>query len=297
MSSYSVTIRGKGIYEGTATGTFVVEPLRLTPPKPATDLVYNGLPQTGVFEGDNYTLEGNITETDADEYYATATVKDTANTCWENDSTTCGIRWSIKQRSASEVSISVPGSFVYNGSAHKPKPTVTWNGKPLAADEEYEVSSYTNNVNAGTATITIFCAFGNFEGTKTATFTIAPAPSSVGTVTAEDVWDSLDPADVVLARSDASLPGSLTIVESKLSYGTNTYHWVFTPTDTNYAPSSGTVEVTVARHEWSTPTYDQTDARIPNTSDRTWPIVPIAVVGIAFCAVLAVFARWQSQRS
>lgn len=269
---HTVTIRGKGTYEGIATGVFVVEPLKLKPPKAATGLVYNGSPQVGIAEGAGYTLMGDVTKTDADEYLAFAVVNDKVNTRWEDDSTSYRIEWSIAPRPASDLSVAVPGSYVYNGSAHKPKPTVTWNGKPLkTADGEdfndYEVS-YANNVNAGTATITFTFEEGNFKGTTSATFSIAQAPSSVGTVTAAVVKDSLDPAIVVLARTDSSIPGRLAITETALAYGTNTYHWSFTPTDANHLPSSGTVAVTVTGHEWGEPTYEWDEGDASCTARR-----------------------------
>lgn len=333
VSSYAVTIRGKGIYTGTATGTFVVEPLRLEPPKPATGLVYTGQPQKGVPEGDYYTLSGDVTGTDSERYVVTATVKDTANTCWTNISASYSIDWYISQRPLSEVTVTGFGSYVYNGTAHTPKPTVTWNGMTLKEDEEYTVS-YANNVNAGAATLTITAneEESNFRGSKEVTFSIAPAPIggatvtlgdaltytgeeqtqkvasvrlgdvditefcdvsgsvvtdagdyeltvtakpggnytgsvtcpfsvaraaySVGAVSAADVRDSLDPSDVVLTREDTTVPGNLAITEPELAYGTNTYHWTFTPDDANHEPSQGTVEVTVTGHEWGTPTYE-----------------------------------------
>ena len=327
----------------------MVEPKKLTPPKAKTGLVYNGQLQTGVPEGADYTLR-NATGVDADDYFTTVEVKDKANTYWEDDSedntvayrTSCRVEWSIAPRSASDVSATVPGSYVYNGSAQTPKPTVTWNGEALDSDD-YTVS-YANNVNAGTATVTITCEDGNFKGTKTASFSITPAliegatvtlgdaltytgkeqtqkvasvlvggvdvkdfcdvsgnvvtdagdykltitaksgcnyqgsvtypfsvkkaASSVGTVTAADVKDSLDPADGTRTRSDTSIPGSLAITDSQLSYGTNTYHWTFTPTDVNHESSSGTVEITVTGHEWGAPTYEWAEGNASCTAKR-----------------------------
>ncbi len=186
--SHTVTIQGKGSYQGTATGVFVVEPKKLTPPKAKTGLVYNGQLQTGVPEGADYTLR-NATGVDADSYFSTVEVKDKANTYWEDDGednsivyrTSCRIEWSIAPRSASEVSVAIPGSYVYNGSAQTPKPTVTWNGEALDSDD-YTVS-FANNVNAGTATVTITCEDGNFKGARTATFKIAPASLNGATIT------------------------------------------------------------------------------------------------------------------
>ena len=152
---YTVTIQGKGNYQGTTSGVLVVEPKRLTRPKAKTGLVYNGSIQIGIPESDDYTF-GNARGVDADSYFTTVEVKDKANTCWEDSSdddktivykTSCSVEWSIAPRSASEVSVTVPGSYVYNGSAHTPKPTVTWNGETLDPDDDYTVS-YANNVKA-----------------------------------------------------------------------------------------------------------------------------------------------------
>ena len=70
----------------------------------------------------------------------------------------------------------VNASYAYTGSAIKPTPTVTVSGKKLTANTDYTVA-YSNNTNAGTATITI-TAKGNYTGTVTKTFTI-----TAGTVT------------------------------------------------------------------------------------------------------------------
>ena len=44
--------------------------------------------------------------------------------------------------------------YVYNESAHNPKPIVMINGKELLNGTDFELS-YANNVNCGTATVTI----------------------------------------------------------------------------------------------------------------------------------------------
>lgn len=182
---YDVTVQGKGSYQGRATGAFVVEPLRLKPPKPATGLVYDGSPQRGVPEGDGYVLRGDLTATDADEYLAFAEVADKANTRWEDNTASYRIEWSIGPRPASELSVTGLDPCVYDGTAHTPKPTVTWSGKALKEGDDYAVA-YADNVNAGSAKVTITCEDGNFKGTKTAEFTISPAPIGGAKVTLGD---------------------------------------------------------------------------------------------------------------
>ena len=64
-------------------------------PTAIAGLVYNKSEQTGVPTGEGYTLNGN-TATNAGEYTATATLNDTANTCWADVTTDAkSITWSI----------------------------------------------------------------------------------------------------------------------------------------------------------------------------------------------------------
>jgi len=61
----------------------------------------------------------------------------------------------------------------YTGEEIKPVPDVKLNGKTLTADVDYTVS-YSNNTNAGTATVKI-TGIGQYQGTVTKTFTIKKA--------------------------------------------------------------------------------------------------------------------------
>ncbi len=70
-----------------------VSAIKVAAPEAATDLVYNGSEQTGVAEGEGYTLSGN-TATKAGTYKATATLKD--NYVWaDGTSEPKVIEWSI----------------------------------------------------------------------------------------------------------------------------------------------------------------------------------------------------------
>lgn len=67
-----------------------------------------------------------------------------------------------------------PTSATYNGSAHTPTVTVTFNGNTLVQDTDYTLSwDKSGFVNANTYTATIE-GKGNFNGQKTAEFCIAP---------------------------------------------------------------------------------------------------------------------------
>ena len=70
----------------------------------------------------------------------------------------------------------VHSSYTYTGSAITPEPQVKYYNKKLIKDTDYTLT-YSNNVNAGTATITLK-GIGNFTGEKTITFTIKEAQNS-----------------------------------------------------------------------------------------------------------------------
>ena len=74
----------------------------------------------------------------------------------------------------STCSISLSGkTYTYNGSKKKPVVTVMDGTKKLSSKTDYKVS-YKNNVNAGTATVTITGRDGDYCGTKKVTFKINP---------------------------------------------------------------------------------------------------------------------------
>lgn len=96
------------------------------------------------------------------------------------------------------------GTCTYNGSEQTPAVTVTMpavegqtEAVTLVKDTDYTVA-YSDNKNAGTATVTV-TGIGNYEGTKTETFTIEKAEASSLTITIDkQIADTstIAPADV-----------------------------------------------------------------------------------------------------
>ena len=85
------------------------------------------------------------------------------------------------------IEVTNANSLVYTGQPLTPDVTVIYNGAELARDKDYTVS-YTNNINAGTATV-IVDGKGNYEGTKTVNFNIGRATLTVeGTGTASGTY-------------------------------------------------------------------------------------------------------------
>lgn len=75
--------------------------------------------------------------------------------------------------SISSCTVSSIGSYTYRGNAIKPSPTVKYGSKTLKAGTDYTLS-YKNNINAGTAYVTI-TGKGSYSGSVKKSFTIKPA--------------------------------------------------------------------------------------------------------------------------
>lgn len=74
----------------------------------------------------------------------------------------------------------VHSSYTYTGSAITPEPQVKYYAKTLIKDTDYTLT-YSNNVNAGTATITLK-GIGNFTGEKTINFKIKAKQNSTNKI-------------------------------------------------------------------------------------------------------------------
>ena len=84
-------------------------------------------------------------------------------------------------RNLATVTAQIPQQ-TYTGLEIKAVPNVTFNGKVLVKDTDYSITSYSNNTNAGSATVTL-TGKGFYSGTKTVNFTIAPRSLNDTTVT------------------------------------------------------------------------------------------------------------------
>lgn len=111
--------------------------------------------------------------------------------------------FTIAQAPISGAVITDIADVTYDTKAHTPEVTVTFNGSTLKAGKDYDVA-YTNNINAGTATVTV-TGKGNFTGTASKDFAIAQAYLSVENQTVTHFRTETDaksyavPADMFLA--------------------------------------------------------------------------------------------------
>lgn len=167
---------------------------------------------------------------------------------------TITINQAAKQRIDISAAVVTAATQTYSGSAKTPTPTVTLNGSTVPSSG-YDVA-YNNNTNAGTATITI-TGKGDYTGTASGTFTIAPAAPSYTAPTAKTLTYSGSSQALVNAgnSSDGTFTYKLSTASSygsSIPTGTNagsyTVNWKFVA-DANHGGGTftGNVSVTISQ--------------------------------------------------
>ena len=179
VGTASITITGKGNYTGSKNSTFTIKEDNNIAEKPTTsycsNTTYNGSSQTVTNNpGIGYTFSNN-TGTNAGNYTVTAVLK--SNYKWSDDTTTnvtfiCPIN--PKSISAADIYIQ---NQVYDGTAKTPIPIVKDGSRTLTENVDYTLVSYSNNVNVGTASLSI-SGKDNYTGTITGDFMIVEPEST-----------------------------------------------------------------------------------------------------------------------
>lgn len=148
-------------------------------------------------------------------------------------------------------------SYTYNGSAKKPKPTVTYGGRTLVNSTDYTYT-YADNVNAGTAFVNV-TGKGNYSGLCTTTFTINKA--ELGSVTVSPTSYTYDgsekkPTATVKDKSGRTLKttdGYSVVYSSNISPGTATV----TATGNNNCTGTASATFTIKKASLGTLTLNQ----------------------------------------
>ena len=150
---------------------------RATAPTRA-DYTYDGQAKQGVRGGANCVITGTSSATAVGTHTAKATPND--HYIWSDKNLNASDKdaprtytWKISAASIAGALVSGIGNVTYSGRAVTPVPTVRVNGRTLANGTDYTVS-YRNNLNVGTATVTI-AGKGNYTGTLSRNFTISKA--------------------------------------------------------------------------------------------------------------------------
>ena len=264
---------------GNVTGELVVNPKSIAAPSVTindpTDKTYTGSPCVqGVsvkdseakltFDDISVTYENNIN-------VGTATIIYTGKNNYTGETRK---NFKITEASITDDMIANIPSVTYNTRAHTPDVTVTFEGSPLEAGKDYDVA-YTNNINAGTATVTV-TGKGNFTGTASKTFTINKAGLTLNPCTISELCTETDlktrtlPSDFFLAgETETGFSIKLTAVEggddifavapavvegeNKITFrlknevGAATFTVTVTPVSGNY--NGGSYALTISTHD------------------------------------------------
>ena len=174
IGTATVIITGKGNFEGTKEITFkITKPSEITVESIA-DQTYTGsalTPKVVVKEGSKV-LTKNVDYTVSysnNIKVGTASVKITGKGSYKGSYT---VNFKILPCAISKAGIRKIIDQRYNGNEIKPSVSLTYKYKTLKKGTDYTVS-YSNNINAGTATVTI-TGIGSYEGTASTTFQIKP---------------------------------------------------------------------------------------------------------------------------
>ena len=235
---------------GTKTVEFTIARATVAVPTAVDNLVYNTNSQTGVVlpAGAKYTLENN-TKTDAGDYQATATLTNTTNYMWADETDTAKtIPWSIAKRpiDVSAWTWSTQTSFTYNGSEHSVT-LLNTNTDFDKVDVQYTDNAATNvgdsSSHTANATVTVKsdCARNyKLEGTvPTCSWTLNPAEINVSGVsfTAPDLTYNKSAQTVSLSNVPAHVNVSVKEgTDAATQTAANSYNttFVLAPESTNY---------------------------------------------------------------
>ena len=214
VGTATITITGKGNYNGTRTTTFAITPAPLTisaddkskefgTADPALTVSYAGF----VNGEDEQDLAGTLAISRATgESVATYAITASGFTATNYAITYAAGTFTITSKSVTDTAITVASisDLVYNGTAQTLSPEVKDGTTVLTKDTDYELS-YAANTNVGEATV-IVTGKGNYNGTRTVTFTIVPKSINILIADQEKNYGAQDP--VLVFTSDPTLFGS-----------------------------------------------------------------------------------------
>ncbi|MBR6249908.1 MAG: leucine-rich repeat protein [Bacteroidales bacterium] len=138
------------------------------------------------------------------------------------------------------ISIATIAEQTYTGEELKPAVDIADDVTPLTENTDYTVA-YSNNVNAGTATVTI-TGIGNYTGETEVTFTIGKATPVFVEIESQVIESTQTLADVTLPEGY-----SFVNAEQTLNLGENTVALNYNPDPVNYETVSGNMLVIVTK--------------------------------------------------
>ena len=231
--TYSVyyKINGNDNYDGTEASesdkvSVTISPAAITEVTLSeTTLTYTGAEQTIAVSSvkadtvtlgtSDYTVSGNTATTPGTYTVTVTAVAD------GNFSGSATADFTIGAKSIAGVTIADIAAQDYTGSAIEPAVTVTDGSTPLVLDTDYTVS-YSNNVNAGEATVTI-TGKGNYDSATTATKHFTISPVSLEGVTIAAIADQAYTGEAVEPAVSVTFNGkAVSGEEYTVGYSSNT---------------------------------------------------------------------------
>ena len=183
VGTYNVVVAGKGNYSGSITKQFTISAKALTDAMvtlSASTFTYNGSAQkpTVTVKDGNKTLTENTDYTLTNAGGTAVGTYDVVVAGKGNYSGSITKQFTISANTGALTVTPATTSYTYDGTEKKPAVTVKSGTATLTEKSDYTIA-YSNNINAGTATITV-TGKGNYAGaTGTATFTINKAAGSI----------------------------------------------------------------------------------------------------------------------
>lgn len=277
--SYPVTVAGTGNYTGTVTKSFEIAKADIS----SAEITYDAGPYgyTGKEWKPEVAVSFNVAALTADTDYTVSyenninagTAKIIITGIGDHFTGSTEKTFTINSAEISGCTFAPIADVTYNTKAQTPAVTVANSGRILTADD-YDVK-YTNNINAGTATVTV-TGKGNFTGTASKTFTINKAGLTLNPCTISELCTETDlktrtlPSDFFLAgETETGFSIKLTAVEggddifavapavvegeNKITFrlknevGAATFTVTVTPVSGNY--NGGSYALTISTHD------------------------------------------------
>lgn len=124
------------------------------------------------------------------------------------------VKITVNPKDIAGFTVSGLSDAVYTGSVHTPAVTVKDGSKTLVQGTDYTVN-YANNVNAGTAVVTV-TGMGNYSGTIEKTFAITA--KSIADVTVSGIGVSYEYADGEAIRPEVTVTDGSTVLKENIDY-------------------------------------------------------------------------------
>ena len=265
-------VTGIGDYTDSLTLSFNIRPQdvsALTCTVGSYDAVYNGGAKCPVIT----VKDGARTLTQGKDYAVTYADNIAAGTagakviCMGNYAGSTTVPYVIEEKSVRDLSLTVQGSYTYDGTEKYPTVTLKDGDKTLNVGTHYTVT-YADNVNAGTAKVTV-TGTGNYCDSVTRNFTIAKRPIGSGKLS---LSENCYGYDGTAKRPDVTVElGGITLSASDdytVSYSNNTNIGTARATATGKGNYTGTLyqDFTIEKRSKS---IAQMDIRLNGSSDYT----------------------------